>query len=68
MQVFPFEHENRFRTFEEAVEYFKPQYSVSSQDQEEILKSYLYGILKKENGTFVQRGWSIRVKLWWKLS
>lgn len=68
MQVFPFEHENRFRTFEEAVEYFKPQYSVSSQDQEEILKSYLYGILKKENGTFVQRGWSIRVKLWWKVS
>ena len=68
MKVFPFEHTNSFKNLEEAVEHFKPQYSAFSQEQEEILRSYLQEVLEEENGTLVQRGWSTRVKLWWKIS
>lgn len=68
MKVFPFEHNNRFENLEEAIEHFKLQYAVSSPEQEEILRSYLQEVLEEENGAFVQKGKSTRVKIWWKVS
>lgn len=68
MKVFPFEHTNCFENLEEAVEHFKPQYSAFSPEQEEILRFYLQEVLEEEKGALVQRGWSTRVKLWWKIS
>ncbi|AKB70312.1 class I SAM-dependent methyltransferase [Methanosarcina mazei] len=68
MKVFSFEHNNRFENIEEALEHFKPQYAVSSPEQEEILRSYLLDVLEEENGALVQKGKSTRVKMWWKVS
>ncbi|MCQ1534251.1 class I SAM-dependent methyltransferase [Methanosarcina sp. KYL-1] len=64
--VFPFEHTNRFGSLEEAVEHFRSHYAVESEVQEEILRAYLDELLEEEGGTFVHRGWSTRVKMWWK--
>ncbi|WP_235284374.1 class I SAM-dependent methyltransferase [Methanosarcina mazei] len=68
MKVFSFEHNNRFENIEEALEHFKPQYALSSPEQEEILRSYLLDVLEEENGALVQKGKSTRVKMWWKVS
>lgn len=66
MEVFPFEHVQSFASLEEAVEHFKPHYAVISEEQEEILRTYLNELLEEDNGNFVTRGWSTRVKLWWE--
>lgn len=66
MEVFPFEHVQTFTSLDEAVENFKPHYAVTSEEQEEILRAYLKELLEDENGNIVIRGWSTRVKLWWK--
>ena len=66
MEVFPFEHVQNFSSLDEAVENFKPSYAVGSEEQEEILRAYLKESLEEENGILVNRGWSTRVKLWWK--
>ena len=66
MEVFPFEHVQTFVSLDEAVENFKPHYAVTSEEQEEILRAYLKELLEDENGNIVNRGWSTRVKLWWK--
>lgn len=68
VKVFTFEHKNRFENLEEALEYFKPQYAAFSPDKEEILRSYLKEVLEEENGAFVQKGRSTRVKMWWRVS
>jgi SAM-dependent methyltransferase len=68
VKVFPFEHKNRFENLEEALEHFKPQYAAFSPEKEEILRSYLKEVLEEENGALVQKGWSTRVKMWWKVS
>lgn len=68
VKVFPFEHKNRFENIEEALEHFKPQYAVSSPEQEEILRSYLQEVLVEENRALVQKGQSTRAKMWWKVS
>ncbi|WP_269848431.1 class I SAM-dependent methyltransferase [Methanosarcina horonobensis] len=68
INVFPFEHKNRFENLEEAIEHFKPQYAAFSPEQEEILKSYLQEVLEEENGALMQKGRSTRVKIWWKVS
>ncbi len=56
VKVFPFEHKNRFENIEEALEHFKPQYAVSSPEQEEILRSYLQEVLVEENRALYRRG------------
>lgn len=66
MEVFPFEHVQSFASLDEAVENFKPHYAVTSEEQEEVLRNYLENVLEEESGVFVHRGWSTRVKLWWK--
>jgi len=66
MKVFPFEYIQSFASLDEAVENFKPNYAIMSEEQEGILRAYLDEILEKENGKLVHRGWSTRVKLWWK--
>jgi len=68
VQVFPFEHKNRFSNLEEVLEHFEPQYAVSSPEQEEILGCYLQEILEDENGVLVQKGCSTRVKMWRRVS
>ena len=68
VKVFPFEHKNHFENLKEALEHFKPQYAAFSPEQEEILSSYLQEVLEEENGALVQKGWSTRVKMWWKAS
>ncbi|KKG10775.1 SAM-dependent methlyltransferase [Methanosarcina sp. 2.H.T.1A.6] len=68
VEVFPFEHKNRFENLKEALEHFKPQYAAFSSEQEEILRSYLQEVLEEENGALIQKGWSTRVKMWWKVS
>lgn len=66
VSVFPFEHVHRFATLDEAVEDFKSYYNASSDTQEAILRDYFEGVLEKDNGALVQRGWSTRVKMWWE--
>lgn len=45
-----------------------PQAQVESEEQKALLKDYLRGVLKKEDGKLVLPGSSIRVKIWWDKS
>ncbi|AKB35955.1 hypothetical protein MSSAC_1365 [Methanosarcina siciliae C2J] len=66
VNVFPFEHVHRFATLDEAVEDLKSYYNAKSDSQEAILRGYFEGVLEKDNGALIQRGWSTRVKMWWE--
>ena len=66
VETFPFEHINRFEDLEEALEHFGPHYGIETEAQNKILKDYLTVVLEEENGGLIHRGWSTRVKVWWK--
>lgn len=66
VETFPFENINRFKDMDEALEHFGPHYGVKTKAQEEILSEYFTDMLEEENGSFIHKGWSTRVKLWWK--
>ncbi|MDD2439787.1 MAG: class I SAM-dependent methyltransferase [Methanosarcinaceae archaeon] len=66
VKVFPFEHINRFKSLEDALEHFEPHYGIKTEAQKAILRDYLKEVLLEEKGSFVHKGWSTRVKIWWK--
>jgi len=65
LEVFDFEHVNRYSSLEEAFDNLKSQYKVSTPEQELNLRDFLQNVLEEDNGSLVMRGSSTRVKMWW---
>lgn len=66
--TFGLKHKLRFSSFEEALDYLRPQYQVTTDQQESILRDYLDMNLIKEEGSFLLRNDSVRVKMSWEIT
>lgn len=65
MHVFPLEFVNSFGSMDEAFDYFSSRYTIDTEQQEAVLRNYLKDTLEEQDGQFVDRGHSTRVKVWW---
>ncbi len=68
IRSFRLEHNQPYASLDEAMAALVPQAQVESEEQKALLKDYLRGVLKKEDGKLVLPGSSIRVKIWWDKS
>lgn len=68
IRSFRLEHNQPYDSLDEAMAALAPQAQVESEEQKALLKDYLSGVLKKEEGKLVLPGSSIRVKIWWDKS
>ncbi len=66
VETFQIDHANRFNTFDEAMEHFKPQYHVKTAKQEAILRKFLESSLQEDGETLTFPAKSTRVKIWWE--
>ena len=65
VRPFRLEHSQRYSTLDEAVATFAPQAQARTDEQRAILREYLVGALREEDGAFLMPGSSMRVKIWW---
>lgn len=65
MEVFFLEYHDSFTSKDEAADFFKSRYPVDTEEQEKLLKNYLERTLEEEDGCFVERKNTKRVKIWW---
>ena len=68
IRSFRLEHNQPYDSLDEAMAALAPQAQAESEEQKALLKDYLNGVLKKEEGKLVVPGSSIRVKIWWDKS
>ena len=66
VRTFRLQHSQRFASMEEAMAHFRSQYSITTPEQEAIVREHLGRVLVKENGGFSLPASSIRVKIWWE--
>ena len=66
IRTFRLEHSMRYQSLDEAVQALAPQAQAETEEQKGILREYLKGKLREENGALVLPGSSIRVKMWWE--
>jgi ubiquinone/menaquinone biosynthesis C-methylase UbiE len=64
--TFGLEHNQRYSTLEEAMRTIAPQAQAETEVQRAILRDYLQGVMREEDGALVLPGSSIRVKMWWE--
>jgi len=60
------EHNQRYSNLDEAVATLAPQAQAESEEQKAVLREYLRGAMREEDGALVMPGSSIRVKMWWE--
>jgi len=56
----------RFATKEEMYDHFRDRFGVLGPEKEKIMRNYLDGIARVENGTVTISGDSTYAKIWWK--
>ena len=66
VSAFRLEHNQPYASLDEAVLALAPQAQAESEEQKAVLREYLQGALREENGTLVMPGSSVRVKMWWE--
>ena len=66
IRSFRLEHNQPYGSLDDAMAALAPQAQAESEEQKAILREYLRGALREENGTLVMPGSSIRVKIWWE--
>jgi ubiquinone/menaquinone biosynthesis C-methylase UbiE len=66
IRTFRLEHNQRYSTLDEAVAALAPQAQAETGEQRAILREYLKGAMRGENGALLMPGSSIRVKMWWE--
>jgi SAM-dependent methyltransferase len=66
VRTFSLRHSQKFASMEEAMNHFRHQYQISTEEQEAIVREHLARVLKEENGGLVLPASSIRVKIWWE--
>jgi len=65
--TFRLDHPQRYSSPEEAERALAPQAQVESDEQREILRDYLKGALKEDDGGLMLPRSSVRVKMWWEM-
>ncbi len=63
--VFPLNRDTVFSSLDEAIEHYRPHYRINTREQEDILREYFKKVLLLEDGSAVQKGDTMRVKMWW---
>jgi len=66
VSAFRLEHNQPYASLDEAVLALAPQAQAESEEQKAVLREYLRGALREENGTLVMPSSSVRVKMWWE--
>jgi len=66
IRTFRLEHNQRYSSLQDAACALAPQAKVETEEQRAILREYLRGVMREENGALVLPGSSIRVKMWWE--
>ncbi|MDQ1262144.1 MAG: hypothetical protein QG575_1325 [Euryarchaeota archaeon] len=66
VRTFRQEHNQRYSNLEEAMRTLAPQAQAETEEQRAVLREYLRGAIREENGALVMPGSSIRVKMWWE--
>ena len=66
IRTFRLEHNQRYSSLDEAVSALAPQAQAESEEQKAVLREYLRGAMREEDGALVMPGSSIRVKMWWE--
>ena len=61
------EHERlqRYDSIEEAISKFSDHFGIDTQEKHQLMEQHLHNVLERDNGSFVHRGRSTRVKIWW---
>ncbi|WP_094229202.1 class I SAM-dependent methyltransferase [Methanolobus psychrotolerans] len=65
IETMSFEQNETFSSLDEAVEHFGGHMGMKTAQEKEMLGRYLSDKLEKENGTFVHKSLSNRVRIWW---
>lgn len=68
MHVFPMDYVNYYDSFEDALDFFKSRYEIITDYQEKILANYVKDVVHEENGKFVERSGSMRVRISWQIN
>jgi len=66
VSAFRLEHNQPYASLDEAVGTLAPQAQAETEEQKAVLREYLRGAMREEDGTLVMPGSSIRVKMWWE--
>lgn len=66
IKTFPLRHINRFANLSEAFDHFAPKYSITTEEQKEVLRQCLERHVRSEGDTVIMPGHSTRVKIWWE--
>jgi hypothetical protein len=66
IRSFRLEHNQSYANLDDAMVALAPQAQAESEEQKGVLREYLQGALREEDGTLVLPGSSIRVKMWWE--
>jgi ubiquinone/menaquinone biosynthesis C-methylase UbiE len=66
IRTFRLEHNQRYSNQDEAVAALAPQAQAESEEQKAVLREYLQGAMREEEGVLLMPGSSIRVKMWWE--
>ncbi|NTV77374.1 MAG: class I SAM-dependent methyltransferase, partial [Methanothrix sp.] len=66
VSAFRLEHNQPYASLDEAVGALAPQAQAETEEQKAVLREYLRGAMREEDGTLVMPGSSIRVKMWWE--
>jgi len=61
------EHERvqRYGSMEDAISKFSDHFGIDTQEKRTLMEQHLREVLEKDGGSFVHRGRSTRVKIWW---
>jgi hypothetical protein len=66
VRTFRLEHNQPYASLDEAVSALAPQAQAETEEQKAVLREYLRGALREENGSLVMPGSSVRVKMCWE--
>jgi ubiquinone/menaquinone biosynthesis C-methylase UbiE len=66
VRTFRLEHNQPYASLDEAVSALASQVQAESEVQRAVLRDFLKGAMREENGALVLPGSSIRVKMWWE--
>jgi hypothetical protein len=65
--TFRLDHPQRFSSLEEAERALAPQAKAESDEQRDVLRIFLKGALREDEGGLMLPRSSVRVKMWWEM-
>ncbi len=59
-------HEQRFHSFEDAVQQWRENFPKLTPEQDEIIREYVENVLQQEDGTYCSRTEIVTAMVWWR--